>query len=299
MKAKVYSFLLLWIVLALLTACAKPQTLYHAPGFEREGTVYSFKEARTISKERLIKQLQAYPVIFLGDFHNSESVHTFTAELIESLGEQYTLHLANEWFTPSHNEALSLFLNDKLDKKSFLKEVGWKERVGYEFESFELIYNKLKNAKGKMYGINLSKEERRRISLLQTDKMNPKEATFYQSLDMNVSLHQQMLAPYLNHCHAALKDETTQECIDRMYRVQVAWDEKMGQESALIAQKVLKSPKDKLLVFIGAMHLRSGVGVNMRFARYSNKPYATLLPCFEKKLEHGLADYVYYIDPSK
>ncbi len=299
MKAKVCSFLLFWIVLILFSACAKEQVLYHTPGFEREGTIYSFKEARTISKERLIKQLQAYPVIFIGDFHNSNRVHAFTAELIESLGEHYTLHLANEWFTPAHDEALSLFLDDRLDKKSFLKEVDWEKRVGYEFEGFELIYNTLKKTEGKMYGINLSNEERKKISLLQLDKMSPKEAEFYRSLDMNVSLHQQMLAPYLSHCHAALKEESTQECIDRMYRVQVAWDEKMGQESALIAQKVLKTPKDKLIVFIGAMHLRSGLGVNMRFARYSDKPYATLLPCFKKKPEHGLSDYIYYIDPSK
>jgi len=298
-KTKVYKFLFFSILILLLTSCAKPQILHHETGFSREGMIYSLKEARVISKERLVKQLERYPVIFLGDFHNSDSVHQFTAELIESLSEDYTLHLANEWFTPADNKQLELFVNSEIKKEKFLKELKWEKRVGYEFKSFEPIYQKIKEHQGKMYGINLSKDEQRRISLLQVDKMSQKEVSFYESLDLNVTVHQQILSPFLSHCHAALKGESDEECMERMYRVQVAWDEKMGQESALLANNILQSPKDKLIVFVGAMHLHSGVGVNMRFARYSDKPFVTVLPCFKREIEHGMADYIYYISIEK
>ncbi len=299
MKTKVYNLLVLLIVLLLLTSCAQPHSLQHETGFKTEGMIYSLKEARVISKENLIKELAEYPVIFLGDFHSSDFVHRFSADLIEALGKEYRVHLANEWFSPDQNEQLSFFLEKKLDKNEFLKKVGWKERIGYQYESFESIYTKLQSVKGEMYGINLSEEERSRISLLQTEQMNEDERRFYESLDMDVTIHQKMVRPYLSHCHAPLKDEDEQKCIERMYRVQVAWDEKMGQESALLAKNVLQGPKDKLIVFIGAMHLSSGLGANMRFARYSHKPFVTILPCVKRRVEQGLADYLYYVDPLK
>jgi len=298
-KIKVYNFIFFMIVLLLITSCAKPQAVQHKTGLKSQEMIYSLKEARIISRERLIKQLEAYSVIFIGDYHNSDIAHRFTAELIGSLGEQYKIHLANEWFTPAQNEQLSLFVNEELDKEGFVKEMAWEKRVGYKYESYEPIYQMLKDVNGKMYGINLSKDERSRISLRQMDMMSESEVSFYKNLDLNVTPHQQMLSPFLSHCHAPLKDESDEECVQRMYRVQVAWDEKMGQESALLAQKFLQNPNDKLIVFIGAMHLSSGLGVNMRFARHSNRPFVTILPSFETTVELGLADYVYYINTQK
>ncbi len=246
-----------------------------------------------ISKNRLIEQLEAYPVIFIGDFHNDDGVHLFIADLIRNLGKEYKIHLANEWFTPAQKKELDLFVGGQIDDKEFIREIDWDSRVGYKYESFQAIYKSLKDVKGKMYGINLSQGERKKISLLQIDRMSKNEKNFYASLDLNVSIHQQMISPFLRHCHAPLKGESEPECLKRMYRVQVAWDEKMGQESARLANNLLQSPQDKLIVFIGAMHLRSSLGVNMRFARYSNKPFVTLLPHFEEKVDIGLADFVY------
>ncbi len=296
---KVYNFFILLLISLILTSCANPQSLHFETGFKRQGMIYSLKEARIISNDRLIEQLEAYPVVFVGDFHNDDTVHKFTADLIKSLGKRYTLHLANEWFTPAQNEKLALYVNDVWDEERFIQEINWKDNVHYPFESFKPIYKSLKNVNGKMYGVNLSKGERKKISLLHLDKMDEDEKVFFDSLDLNVSIHQQMILPLFNYCHAPLQDESDDECIKRMYRVQVAWDEKMGQESALLAKKVLVSPQDKLIVFLGAMHLKSGLGVNMRFARYSNTPFVTVLPCYETELEQGRADFVYYIDPSK
>ncbi|MFC2074040.1 ChaN family lipoprotein [Campylobacterota bacterium] len=297
MNTKVYNLLFLLVFLLIMTSCAKPQAVQYETGFKSQGTIYSLKEARIISRNRLLEQLEGYPVIFIGDFHNNDTVHKFTADLIGSLGQKYTLHLANEWFAPEQNEKLSLFVNNQWDEKKFMQEISWKDNIGYAYENFKPIYQSLKDVNGKMYGINLSKAERKKISLLQIDIMSEDEKNFLKSLDLNTTAHRQMIFPFLNHCHMPLKGESEDQCLKRMYRVQVAWDEKMGQESALLAQKVLQSPKEKLIVFIGAMHLESGLGANMRFARYSNKPFVTLLPCFETKIEPGRADFIYYVKP--
>lgn len=298
MNNKVYILLSLLVLSLTLASCAKPQPLQYETGFITQETIYSLKEARIISNKRLIQQLEAYPVIFVGDFHNNDTVHRFTAELIRDLGKKYKIYLANEWFTPVQNDTLDLFAKNDINETEFVKEIDWEDNVGYKYESFKPIYQSLKEVKGNMYGINLSKDERKRISLQEVNRMSGNEKSFYKSMDLNVTTHHQMLSPFLNHCHAALEGESEEACLQRMYRVQVAWDEKMGQESARLAQKVLQNPKDKLIVFIGAMHLESGLGVNMRFARYANKPFVTLLPCFKTKVEPGYADFIYYIEPT-
>ena len=297
MKVKVHTTLSLMLVVLIFVSCSTTKVLKYDTGFTKERMIFSLKEARNISKTRLIEQLEPYPVIFIGDYHNSDIVHQFTAELIQALGKKYRLHLANEWFTPIHNESLNRFVNNELNEKEFLKAVDWEKNIGYSYESFKPIYQSLKNVNGRMYGINLSEVERKKISLNQKTKMSDEEKSFYNSLDLNTTIHYEMLLPFLEHCHAPLKGESSDECTQRMYTVQVAWDEKMGYESAVLANKVLQSQYDKLIVFIGAMHLESGVGVTMRFSRHSNQVYATILPTYETRIMPGSADFVYYAKP--
>lgn len=278
-----------------LNACSQPQVLDYQIPKKDKNLVFSLREAREISQERLLKQLEAYPVIFIGDFHQSDAMHAFVAGLIRGLGQEYRLHLANEWFTPADNTLLKAFVENSLSEENFLEQVAWEKNIGYDYKSFKPIYQALKEVKGEMYGINLSRSERKKISLQECAEMNASELNFYEGLDLNVSAHQQLLAPFLSHCHALLEGESEAQCLKRMYRVQVAWDMKMGMQSAHLARTVLKSSKDKLIVFIGAFHLESGLGANMRFARLSTKPFVTILPQESQTIRIGSADYVYFI----
>ncbi len=295
MKQSIRHFWALVCVGLFLNACTQPQVLSHQILHKDKDLVFSLKEAREISRERLLEYLEAYPVIFIGDFHQSDTLHVFTADIIRQLGQNYRLHLANEWFTPADNTLLKAFVTNNISEESFLEQIAWEKNIGFEYKSFKPIYQALKEAKGEMYGINLSKDERKKISLQERAQMNASEISFYEGLDLNVSVHQQMLAPFLSHCHALLEGESEAQCLKRMYRVQVAWDKKMGMESAHLARTILKSDKDKLIVFVGALHLESGLGANMRFARLSTKPFVTILPQNNPNIRVGSADFAYFI----
>ena len=39
----------------------------------------------------------------------------------------------------------------------------------------------------------------------------------------------------------------------------------MAQNTSKIANKVIKTPKDKLLVFAGALHIEQNLGIPLRF----------------------------------
>jgi len=58
---------------------------------------------------------------------------------------------------------------------------------------------------------------------------------------------------------------------------------------------VLKTKKDKLIVFAGAFHLSNGLGITLRFARETTIPFTTLIPQRKRynATTHGVADFLY------
>ena len=72
----------------------------------------------------------------------------------------------------------------------------------------------------------------------------------------------------------------------------------MEKKKKKIANKVIKTPKDKLLVFAGALHIEQSLGIPLRFSRLSNLPFISISN--EKiendkdlKIDTNKADFVY------
>lgn len=259
----------------LFTGCAEKVTpLTH--NLEKKEDIYSIKQAQSISMQELVKEVEHYPIIFVGDHHNTEKTHKFFADFINELAKKgYNLTLANEWFTPEQDSILKDYTDNKFDTATLKQKVEWDKFSKYKWEYVSSLYEAIKNNQGRLYGINISKENRTKISLKQFDKMSDEEKAFYNNLDLNVTAHKQLISPYLEHCDK-MPSIIKEPCEERMYRVQVTWDTYMAQNTAKIAKQVLKSPKDKLLIFAGAMHIEQNLGIPLRFSRLSNIPFITI-----------------------
>lgn len=260
---------------------------------------YDLKREQCDSLESLVGKIEPYSVVFIGDHHDSKVLHVKIAELIKSLQKRgFHIHLANEWFTPEDNALLDRYTQKTIHIATFLEAVGWKKKAGYAFDSFTPIYEAIQEGDGTLYGINLSRSERKMISEQNLSVMTPEFRSFYDELDLNVSSHRQFLAPFFEYCHRIKEGEDAITCKERMYRVQVAWDSKMAHESVLLAKSVLKTPKDKLIVFAGAFHLSNHLGIDMRFSRESNLLHVTLLPYPkpQEPIDLGYSDFILFYD---
>ena len=282
-------------ILLLLAGCSTkdPAPIVHK--FASTCDYYSLQQARCLDEDAFLQSITPYKVVFVGDHHDSMAAHKDVVALIDALSVRgYRVALANEWFTPKENILLEQYAQGELDKNTS-KALGWKKRVGYDFNLSEPIFDAVIKHKGHLYGINMSKAFKTLISNQERDAMSTKQRIFYDHLDLNVTAHKQMLSPFFSHCHHHKKGESTEACQARMYRVQVAWDTMMGEESAKLAAQLKED--EKLIVFVGAMHLESKLGVNLRFARKSAIPSITLLPLprSSKVLEAdlGSSDMVY------
>lgn len=242
---------------------------------KKEG-IYSIKQAKSLNMQEIVKEIEHYPVVFVGDHHNNKKTHKFFETLLKELDKKgYNLHLANEWFTPEHDGLLKDYTSGKFDSMQLKQKRNWDKFTKYKWEYVEPLYEAVKKNGGKLYGMNISKNDRKKISLKQFDKMNSEEKSFYDNLDLKVSAHNQLVMPYLKHCHY-MPQKSSEPCEDRMYRIQVTWDTYMAQNVAKIAKKVIKTPKDKVLVFAGAMHIEQNLGIPLRFSRLSNLPFLTI-----------------------
>lgn len=258
--------------------------------------VYDMKQARCIGEAELAARLEPCRVVFVGDHHESEALHRKVAELIAVLGKRGRhVMLANEWFTPGDDRVLARYAAGTFEG-NFTAAVNWKKQAGYPFASYAPVYDAVRAVGGELYGVNMPKSFQKLISENNVSQMNASERGFVRGLDLNLTAHRQMLSPFFSHCHSKKEGESTGGCAERMYRVQVAWDSYMAKESAKLARRLLKTPRDLLMVFAGAMHLKYGLGINARFARLSREPFVTILPVPEgtRSAEVGEADYLLF-----
>ncbi|UFS63340.1 ChaN family lipoprotein [Sulfurimonas sp. HSL-3221] len=290
--------LFLAVFFILFSGCSHPQaTLQHT--LPKPCGVYDMKQAACIGDAELTARLSPYRVLFVGDHHASEAMHRRFAGVLSRLGENgRRLLLANEWFTPEDDDLLSRYARGTYDG-NFTAEIGWKTKAGYPFSLYEPIYKSIVEAGGTLYGINMDKPFQKAVSDGNLSAMSEDEQAFFKHLDLNLSAHKAMLAPFFAHCHAKQEGEDAQQCRERMYRVQVAWDSYMGEQSAGLAATRLQAPEDLLVVFAGAFHIAYGLGISARFARRSAEPYATILPvpAGSTEADVGEADYLLFYTP--
>jgi len=292
---KIFTLIIFFFTLLFLSACdSKQPSLSHV--LKPDCQYYSLQAAQCLDEQELLKRVEPYQVIFIGDHHSEDNLHKNIASLIASLSQHgFTIHLANEWFYPSDTKVLDAFSRKDINETEFLKQIEWEKRLKfYSYDSFKPMYEAIRDHGGRLYGINLSKVQQKKISDQNLSAMSKEERSFNESLDLEVTPHKKLVMPYLTHCHAPKKNESLQACIKRMYRVQVAWDSKMALESYKLARDLKKD--EKLLVFAGAMHIKEHLGIPLRFARLSNLATLTILPTDRQthEVNNGYGDYLLF-----
>lgn len=286
---RVGSFVL--VALVFLGCASKTPPLRHQAQCAH---YYDLKTEQCLMLEEAAQRLARYEVIFIGDHHDQRRWHAEVARLVEALhGRGYRVLLANEWFTPGDNELLARYAAGTIDAQALQEATQWKQRVGFGFESFGWIYDAVKKGGGALYGINLSKAQRKQIGDADILGMDEEIRRFYEGIDLSIGAHRALVAPYMQHCEGA------QGCEARMYRVQAAWDQYMAQQAARLSDTL--SANERLIVFAGSMHMAYHLGINLHFGRESPRSRITLLPSAraQEGYEVGYADMLYLYDDNE
>ena len=191
-------FYLLSLLLLLVGGCASPEPTPITHQVKSSCSYYALTSAECIDKEAYIKSIEPYKVIFIGDHHHSAAAHQLMLETINGLADDgYRVLVANEWFSPKENGLLSEYIAGDLDINGS-KALGWKKRVGYDFNLSEPIFEAVIKEEGALYGINMDKKFKKMVSEQNVSAMSDEQRSFYERLDLNVSAHRALLEPFLD-----------------------------------------------------------------------------------------------------
>ncbi len=261
----------------LAAGCAAPMTAlrvdapYRDPGTLEKGQILHAATGRLLTRAELGEYLAAFPIVYVGETHDSVDSHAVQLAVLEELVARFPgqVALGLEMLQRPSQPEVDRWLRGELDDKGFLKV--WQENWGPN--SFPYYADILAFAKEKgvpLLALNVEKDLRRAIVRTRPEDLEPAlRERLPEMVDDDPYYRDFMAGMFGGH-------EAGTDVRAGFLRAQVLWDETMAQTAA----EYLTGPGQgkRLVVFAGGNHVRHGFGIPRRVFRRVPLPYVILDP---------------------
>lgn len=250
----------------------------------------------TTSQQRIIKQLQAAKIIYLGETHDSESDHQQQLAIIQALFKHKPqISIGMEMFQSQMQPLLDRYLAGKITATELYEQSEFDNRWGYPWEYYAPILEFAKTNRLPVIALNTPGEIARKSarqgleSLTSSERQSIPPVT---EIDRSNAKYQQMiLGSYQQHAGIV---SIASSSFDRFYTAQLLWDETMAANTANFAKK---NPSYQTIVLAGSSHIIYGYGIPERVLRRLNQPKSiqkTVLLSVDADLQQPeLADFIW------
>jgi hypothetical protein len=155
-----------------LQGTTPPQIERYYQAYKRE-----FRNYQKISnKSELLSAIRSAQIVFGGDFHPfAQSQRTHLRILRELVKEKRPLILAMEAIDSGQQKHLDLFLNGRIDERTFLRKVNYAHSWGFPWGNYKVIFDFAKEHGLSIYGINHSPHDRKVHDLALRDAHSARE----------------------------------------------------------------------------------------------------------------------------
>lgn len=235
------------------------------------GQIISLPEGRAVSFERLINELNAKRLVFVGEVHDDPGHHLVQVQILQALmNRDPTLDVAMECFQVQQQPIINGYLNGKIDENRFLKEVRWQETWGFPYRFYRPLIQAAKYQRRSLIGINAPADVIREVAKRGLKGINPEERDrLARDIDLTNTQHRAFLREvYKEHAHHDLKN------FEYFYEAQCAWEDTMAENIA----KYLKTHSRKLIVFVGNGHIMNRYGIPDRVLKRLSVSMAIVAP---------------------
>lgn len=242
------------------SAGAGPGAAMGPRGIEAAALPYAIVDARTgrhVDTAEFWGKLAAARVVCVGEEHTNPHTHWAQLEVVSRLtpaGPYPHLALAMEMFERPFQGVLDDYALNRIDEAALLSRSGWEERWGYDFAFYRPILARMVKAGARLVALNPAKELRKRISRQGLESLSGEERAQLPELKLDDAEHRawfdgvmaEMSGDNPHSPHAAPPPEEnsaapspsphgatpTMPSADRIYTVQVLWDESMADGTA-------------------------------------------------------------------
>jgi uncharacterized iron-regulated protein len=268
------------------------------------GKIYSAKEGRSISFQKMIKEMKDSDFIYVGETHTNLSMHEVQFKIIQALYEQdRNVFVGLEMFPISFQDVLNKWSMAILSREKFIQESQWYVNWNYHFGFYEKIFEFVKDHKIPLSALNVPREIITEIRKKGWDALSEEEKKLIPQPDLSHEEHRALIRTIFESSGhpPQMKGKGLEMAFEGLYRAQVAWDEVM----AFYARQSRTREDKKVVVLAGSGHLIYNLGINLRVYEKSHLPYKTVIcvviPDGKESVQvsRSLADYVWGVAEEK
>lgn len=250
-------------------------------GVEAAALPYSIVDARTgrqVAAADFWAKLGAAKVVCVGEEHTNPHHHWAQLEVVSRLaaGARPELALAMEMFQRPFQGVLDDYAAARIDEPALLSRTGWAERWGYDFAMYRPILRKVIEAQGRLVALNPAKELVKRVSRQGLESLSADERAGLPELELGDAAHRAWFDGVMSEMGGGEAHKTSGPAAggeappaptphvasphgpsvaapsaDRIYAVQVLWDESMADGAA---RWVRAAPANRAVVIAGNGH---------------------------------------------
>ena len=197
------------------------------------------------------EELANQQLVFVAEQHDRYDHHLNQLALLRLMHEQNPmLSIGVEWFQQPFQSVLDDYLAGKLTETEMLQQSGYYERWRYDFRLLRPILEYAKQHGLPVLALNAPTEITRKVSMEGLEAL---------SIEERAQIPETIHPPQANY-RQYLKDifdehMTGQGDFERFALIQRIWDETMA---ANIVKQLQSAPAQRMIVFAGSGHLRSG-----------------------------------------
>ena len=245
---------------------------YRDPSDLEKGQILHAATGRLLTEPELLEYLSHYPVVYVGEAHDSVDDHAVELKILKSLEERFPgrVALGLEMLRRPFQREVDAYIRGEMEEKEFLRV--WQKNWGANsFPYYQEILRYAREKRIPVLALNAGDDLKKAVMEKGMDGLGPDLAAQLPEIDRDDPYYREFVEAFFGG-HSKGSQHS-----DRFFQIQVLWDETMAQAAA----EYLLSPEGKgrrLAVFAGGNHVRYGFGIPRRLFRRVPVPFAIVNP---------------------
>ncbi len=268
------------------------------------GVILSARKGKPIAFSRMIQEMAEASFIFIGESHDSLTMHDNQLKIIEALWEKdKNIAIGLEMLPRETQPILNEWTQGLLTEEDFLRRVEWYVHWNMNFGFYKRIFDLAKEKGIPLYALNAPRSLITKIRMGGWDSLTEEEKKLIPPPDLSSTEHRLLIRTIFETTELPpqMRGEGLDQAFEGLYRAQAAWNEVMAANAVLFAEP----EKRKMVVLAGSGHLLYKLGLNRRVQEKIKVPSKTVIMvpvAAEKKfisVARSLADYIWGIEKEK
>ena len=241
----------------------------HVRGVEAAGLPYHVldRTGHQLDEPTFWKQLATARAVCVGEEHPNPHHHWVQLQVVQHLAKAWP-HLAvgMEMVQRPFQAVLDDYAARKISDDDLKSRTGWEARWGYDFRLYRPILQVVLDAHGDLVALNAEKELTKKIAHPGLESLTPDERARVPELRTDIAAHRAWFDAMMEemggseaHMHAdkasppaaGAAGAEPMPSADRIYLVQVVWDETMADTAA---RYLVAHPDARMVILAGNGH---------------------------------------------